>query len=79
LLGKKGKNRQEMKKMKKMKKMKMAKMLVGLFVMLLYLHSNRFTRGEVSTFSGLDCIEATLPFFSVNLNHSYSSRITNGY
>jgi hypothetical protein len=45
-----------------MEKMKMAKMLVGIFVMLLYLHSNRFTRGEVSTFSGLDCIEAAFSF-----------------
>jgi hypothetical protein len=56
LRGEKGKNGQEM------EKMKMAKMLVDLFVMLLYLPSNRFTRGEVSPFNSLDHIEAVFPF-----------------
>jgi hydrogenase/urease accessory protein HupE len=56
-----GKKKQK-KKRQEMEKMKMAKMQVGLFVMLLYLHSNRFTKGEVSPFSGLDHIEAAFPF-----------------
>jgi hypothetical protein len=43
------------------KKIENAKMLVGLFVMLLHLPSNRFTWGEVSPFSGLDRIEVAFP------------------